>query len=485
LIPDSPTRWNKDEIELYRGLPSDLRTHPLFMRYPSLTDFPDATFTAGSLQAGRTGAHTQGEFIDDPVDEETWDSVVNIETAVHSIRQSFSVTRPEQGFRLVTGNSWGAGDVVDTIDRKAHDLASEGGSWQVFMRSSTACAGCVNGYPTSELGIVPRRRDGRWEHQHTEPRFVHLMPESDGKPIGFKELARIYASCQTKHIALAQYENDPFSAEATLWDAASMPKFVISGPRQPKTDFLLPQNIVSWAHPDDGTELAGERELARVADLYLTLTYDPAHGSESEGASLHSLVLWGLTHTDSILWLETHEFPAPEQLSALDAIIDIQRRFKSSLRKIGIESVGYQRVIKPFLARMLSEAGLFHLDPKRDIVPIPRGKSSGDKETYVRGSLGPAINSKRLHLCPNSPGFEHSLLAIQMFPVRILDTADAASMQAHILESHAPTSRKDRLIRRRRLALEAKDRERRGGRGSYGWVIPSETGREGRMPPRR
>jgi hypothetical protein len=126
-------------------------------------------------------------------------------------------------------------------------------------------------------------------------------------------------------------------------------------------------------------------------------------------------------------------------------------------------------VIKPLLERELISKGVTFLDPLNDILPIPRSKALGDKETYVRNSLGPLISEKSLHLNPAAPGYELALLALQMFPVRIDDGADAAAMLPHTFEGRVPKSSKDRRAAKRVAWLREKARQRERTPTGYGF----------------
>lgn len=452
LVPPTPKKWSRRAIELNRGLPEALRTHPLFAEYPPLTRFPDPTFSAGSLEAGRAGAHTHGEFIDDPVNEDTWDSESNIRTAVHAIRQLYNVTRPEQGFRLVTGNFWAPGDVADTIDL-------EDGNWRVFMRSATACKQCRDGYPVDSRGIPPRTRAGQHEHTHSEPTFTHLMLEANGAE---PNLARIAASCGSKHIFMAQYENNPLAAASTMWSAREMPSFAI-GPMNGKP-LLDTTCTVTYPTPEGGSM------TSKLRDLDITITFDPAHGSTAIDASENAIVSFARTPVDSILWLETWAEKLDEPLAALETLLDTIRRYRP--RKVGIESVGYQRVLVGLLERELLARKMTWFNTERDILPIIRTKAEGAKESYIRDSLGPLITSRALHLSPQAAGYDRTILAIDRFPLwKRLDILDAASMQPHLWQGGPPRSASERGRRKRMIKLRRREFARKSGSTGYGWRV--------------
>jgi len=484
LFPSAPRRWSIKGIELRRGLTEELeslRDHPLFATYPSQTKWPDPTISPRALESGVAGPHSHGEFIDDPVNTKTWNSETNIDNAIHGIRQLFSVTRPEQGFRLVTGNHWTAGDVADTIDR-------QDGNWRVFMRSMTACTLCRDGWPTDSSGIPERRADNRWVHQHADadgtplPTFTWLMKEADGS---VPDAAVIYAGCATKHIAMSQYENSPYDSEATTWDSKTLPRFRYFDVPGAITD---PPKL-GWRLAYPSTTTPGDL-TTRLSDLRIGITYDPAHGAD-EGTSRHAIAVWGWLPDDRFAWLESYTWPSADALDALDTLVWLIHRLHPN--KVGIESVGYQRVIRPLIWRELEARRtpccfVRVTDPKRlgctvhrldplvrspiaedDIIPIPRTREQGRKSAYIRDALGPLINTRAI-LLPASPapGAAESSHAIDVFPVTITDLIDAAAMMPHLFEGRPPATREAKMERRRTLKFRQLRHRKTAGVTGYG-----------------
>lgn len=453
LIPPIPRRWGQKGIDLERGLPHALKAHPLFASYPKMTRFLDPTFAPGSLESGRAGAHTHGELIDDPVNEKTWNSEVNISTAVHGIDQLFNVVRPERGFRLVTGNDWCPGDVNDRLDSR--------GVWKVFMRSATACEGCRDGYPIDERGIVLKDPVGRPAHKHSGPTFTWLMPESDGKT---PDLGQIREACGSIHIYMAQYENDPIAPEATSWASDRLPVYEVvefRGSRQLDLNTLVkfPDPRAKDVPPED------RFQVCRIRDLDRTLAFDPRHAAEGQGASEGAITVLGRTPCDTFLWLSSIA-TQDDPLSMLGILVE--EVIKWRIHRIAVESVGYQRVIKGLLQREFEAQKINWLDWDRDIVPIVISKADGEKKQRITDSLNPLINTRALLVSPHMPGYHPAMLQLEGFPVRKpWDTLDSLSMHLHILGS-LPLS----LPVRRRLRIQEliKARERKRNSGiCYGW----------------
>ncbi len=453
LFPETPRRWGQKGIELARGLPRELRSHPLFTKYPAMTRFSDPTFSPGSLESGRAGAHTHGEFIDDPVNEKTWNSELNIRTAVHGIRQLFNIIRPERGFRLVTGNDWCPNDVNQVLDE-------EDRAWRVFMRSATACAGCKDGYPVDAQGLVAKDPMGRPAHKHEGETFTWLMPESDGQT---PDLAEIKRHCGSIHIYLAQYENDPVAPEATAWQSDSLPRYNVIDLAE-KDNRLGLQSLVSY--PCRKPTPDAEVEVCRVRDLRRTLTFDPSSGGMGSGASEAAITVLGRTPADSFCWLEALAKQG-DPLSMLGVLIE--RAIYWRVHRIGIESVAYARIIKPLLIREFDARGVNWLNWEHDIVPIVTTKAEGDKEERIRSALNPLINGRLLLVSPHMHGFAPAMLQLDGFPIRKpWDTLDALAMHSHLWD-HIPRSPAER----RRLKLldlkKRNERARNAGVSGYGW----------------
>lgn len=462
LIPVKPTRWGQKRITLRRGLGDfpQMAAHPLFVRYPRTIRFPDPTFAAGSLEAGRAGAHTNGEFIDDPVNEKTWNSPPAIRTAIHAIRQLYMVSRTEIGFRLVIGNHWCPGDVAETIDL-------EDANWEVFMRSGTACDVCKDGYPVDANGVPPRDEDGLpWQHKHVGRTYTHLMPEADGSE---PDLTRVRRSLGSFHLFSAQIENTPLAPGSTLWGRESLGEFGIltsipSSRRAADGTYLLDRTDVITYHDK-------ERVLQRctVGDLSLTVTLDPAHGSTDPRASQNAITVLGRTPADTFLLLYSWAHRLDEPLEVLNELICAIKRFH--LRKIGIESVAFQKVLCSLLIRELdrNDIGWVSRTPRADIVPIPRDRSGGAKETAIRDGLGPLITRGDILVNLAVAGTREAVMQVEGFPIRKpWDTLDSLTMHSFLWQ-RVPRS----PAARRQIAYEERKRKmmrrRKGGKTGYGW----------------
>lgn len=458
IYPEVPKRWGQKGIELRRGPLPGLESHPLFAAYPPMTRFLDTTFAPGSLESGRAGAHTHGEFVDDPVNEKTWDSETNIASAVHGIRQLFNIIRPERGFRLITGNDWCPGDVNDVLDQE--------GAWQVFQRSATACDMCKDGYPTDENGLVPKDAAGRPQHKHQGKTFTWLMPESDGS---MPDLARIKSQLGAMHIYLAQYENDPVAEGATLWTRDRLPIFEViqygtPGIVDPAALIKIPDT-----RPFDRASLGEPKEqryeICRVRDLDITVAFDPSSGGQGLSASEASITVLGRTPFDTFCWLST-KAKQDDPLSMLGELVE--EVIKWHARRVVIDAVAYQVTIASLLERELRARKVGWLDFDEDIIPFRASKSDGDKETRIRDGLNPLINTRSLLVNPNTLGYHAAMLQMEGFPIRRpWDTLDSLIMHAHAWGRIPLTQAKRKEMRLKEL-LRAK--ERRQGMGvAYGW----------------
>jgi hypothetical protein len=453
VIPEVPKRWGQKGVDLSRGLPLNLRSHPLFSPYPKMTRFLDPTFAPGSLESGRAGAHTHGEFIDDPVNEKTWNSEANITTAIHGIDQLFNVVRPERGFRLVTGNDWCPGDVNDRLDAK--------GVWKVFQRSATACSTCRDGYPTDSKGLVPKDAQGRPEHKHLDSTFTWLMPESDGST---PDLGRIREACGSIHIYMAQYENDPISPETTAWAVDRLPIYEVVEFRG--SSVLDLNTLIKFPDPRARRDSnLPDFQVCRIRDLDRTLAFDPKHGGIGEGVSEGAITVLGRTPVDTFVWLSSIA-SQDDPLSMLGILIDEVIKWK--VARIAVESVGYQRVIAPLLLREFEARKINWLNWEQDIVSIPTSRADGEKIERIRDSLNPLINTGALLVSPHMPGYHAAMLQLAGFPIRKpWDTLDSLSMHLHIM-GVVPLALSERRRLRIQELLASRDRKRNMA-VSWGW----------------
>ncbi len=454
LLPEVPKRWNLKEMELRRGLPPDLAQHPLFADYPSMTRFPDPTFAARSLEGGAAGAHTQLELIDDAVNEKTWNSAVNIETAIHGIRQSFNVTRTEAGARLVTGNSWAPDDVVNTIDR-------EDGNWRVFLRSLTACAGCKDGYPVDARGVVEVGPDGRLSHQHEGETFTWLMKDALGQ---IPDPAHLRQQCGSLHIYMAQYENNPMAVGATLWSYDRLPRYSITVKEKP---LLAHTDVVRYAALDDPEK----EDWTRIKDLDVAITYDPAHGSltgdRSDRTSRHGIVVGARTGFDTMLILEAWAARMDDGVGAIERLVDMIIRFRP--RRVGIDATGYQNIIRPLLQRELLRRKVGWLSLDTGIVPIRRTKDQGSKIEIIRESVGYMINSRVLQVSPAAAGFAELGMEIEGFDISPLrDLLDCLWMLTQLWEVGIPLTGERMRAMRYKAFQNRRQMKRKGGVTGYG-----------------
>jgi len=454
LLPEVPKRWNLKEIELRRGLPPDLMQHPLFANYPELTRFPDPTFAGRSLEGGAAGAHTQLELIDDTVNEKTWNSAVNIATAVHGVRQSFSVVRTEGGSRLVTGNSWAPDDVVSIIDR-------EDGNWKVFLRSLTACAGCKDGYPVDSRGVPEISSDGRLAHQHEGETFTWLMPDALGRTPNPAELRM---QCGSLHIYMAQYENNPMAAGATLWSYDSLPRFQIITKEKPFLTFTDAVRYNSLIDPN-------KDDWTRIKDLDVAVAYDPAHGSltgdKSNRTSRHAIIVSARTGFDTMLVLEAWAARLDDPVVAVERLVDTIIRFRP--RRVGIDATGYQYIVRPILQRELLRRKVGWINIEDNIIPIRRTKAQGAKDDIIRESVGYLINAKILHVSPAAEGFAELGMEIEGFDISPLkDLLDCIWMLTQMWEVGIPLTG-DKVRQMRFKAWQKRRDTKRGKKGYTGY----------------
>lgn len=457
LTPEIPKRWGQKGIDLRRGLLPGLESHPLFAGYPRMTRFLDPTFAPGSLESGRAGAHTHGEFVDDPVNEKTWNSALNIANAIHGIKQLFSIVRPERGFRLVTGNDWCPDDVNSQMD--------ELGGWRVFMRSATACRGCVDGYPVDSNGLVPKDPGGRPSHKHDGQTFVNLMRESDGKT---PDLGVIKTQCQSIHIYLAQYENDPISPEATCWSSERMPRYEViefKGSRELDLNTLVK---FPWPGAPSGVPEAERFQVSRVSHMFRTLAFDPSSGGLGRDASEAAITVLARTSADNFCWLSALA-RQDDPLTMLNALVEEVIFWK--VQRIAIESVAYARIIKPLLEREFETRKVNWLSWDEDIVPVVTSRADGDKELRIRSALNPLINSRALLISTHMRGYGAAMLQLDGFPIRKpWDTLDSLTFHSHLWDRVPMSLAKQNSIRLKEL-LERRKR-RRGMGVSYGWGTP-------------
>lgn len=461
LYPEVKKRWGVTKgIDLRRGLPAEIKSHPLFAGYPPMTRFLDPTIAPGSLEAGRAGAHTHGEFVDDPVNEKTWNSPPNITRAVHGINQLFSIVRPERGFRLVIGNYWCPDDVNSRLD--------ETSNWRIFQRSATACGECKDGYPTDRFGKIPLLPNKRPEHQHIGTTWTHLMPESDGKP---PDLGLIKQGCGSIHIFMAQYENDPVATEATYWQSSRLPTYEVV--EFHGSSHLSLDTLVKFPDPKARDKPIEDQFMAcRIRDTFRTLAFDPHHGSsESEGASEGAITVLGRTPADNFLWLSAIARQG-DPYSMLELLVE--EVIKWRVQRIVVESVGYQKIIGGLLRREFESRKVNWLNWDEDIIPISISKADGPKRDRIREGLNPLFNSGLILVSPHMEGYTFAMLQVDGFPIRKpWDTLDSMTLHQHAWE-HVPIT----PARRRQLRLAEILRRHKMKRETgiaYGWGSSKRT----------
>jgi hypothetical protein len=333
------------------------------------------------------------------------------------------------------------------------------------MRSATACQQCKDGYPLDDLGLVPKDAAGRPKHKHVGQTFTWLMRESDGE---MPDLARIKSQLGAMHIYLAQYENDPVAEGATYWTRDNLPQYeVISAGQTALMDLKTLIKIPDTRPPDpkDTRPVADRYEVCRIRDLDITLAFDPSGGGTGLTASEAAITVTGRTPFDTFCWLST----IAKQQDPLSMIGDlIEQIIFWKARRVVVESVAYQRIIRPLLERELRARNVGWLNYDEDIIPVTTSRADPDKETRIRDALNPLINGKILLVSPHMVGYHAAMLQLEGFPIRKpWDTLDSLSFHAHAW-GRVPISFRQKKQLRLREILKAKERRRNMGT-AYGW----------------
>lgn len=345
----------------------------------------DPSITPTGMESVTTSFHFDIGFIDDPIHEQNYFSETEVRRVVEWMFLSRNLVRSERGSLAFIGNFWRLGDVQDQL-RSSNEYFK---SVKIWERGLTACEGCVTG-----------RAEG---HQHEEPIFPIALLDKDGEApkADFIDAAR---DSMPNYIYMAQCENNPVDKSTLHFDRNWIkhwfwhftpggdpairvhqdPATVAEARKRGDPRFI--QN-----YKEGPRTLASELIPTWMLDFYILV--DPAPSTEeSVSHSRFAVALMAIERRGPRRFLIEEYARNAQPHMHINHILDMWLRWYPKVRKIGIESVGYQQTIGNTLLETAKTRGIYTLHEK-NIENIPRLKSEGAQEDRIRYALSPIIEA--------------------------------------------------------------------------------------------
>jgi len=376
-----------NESEAYRALCPWVRIRTQSMKTGLLlfrtVEVGDPTITPCGMESVSTSFHFDFGFIDDPIHEQNYFSEIEVRRICEWMLLSRNLVRSEHGALAFIGNFWRIGDVQDQL-RPTNPYFRD---VQVWERGLTACAGCVGG-----------REPG---HVHEPPFFpvALLNPDGSAPDVSFIDAAR--ASMPT-YMYQAQCENNPVDPSTLHFDKAWLRQWswhhtpggepaLRVGASPGRVEEARRMGNFNFEHSAGGPD--GAHELIPLAALSMYLLIDPAPSEQAASdRSRFAIALVGCERTGSRRFLiEEYARNAPAH-EHINAILDLYTRYRPYVRRIAVESVGYQATIPDSILTTARARGINSLR-SADIMPLPRLRAEGAQEDRIRYALSPIIES--------------------------------------------------------------------------------------------
>jgi len=371
IRPDIGKKWATDAASLIR---------------PNMS--ADVTYLTAGTDTGQTGAHAHQWRGDDFIDDTNWFSPTEINRARDFIRASQGVVQPHYGSRLITENQWALFDVNHWLKNPEEYPREERfeARVDVFSRGLTSCDDCING-----RAQLP---DGRPAPHAHEPPIYPLLRWQPGdkatppKPFTMESIEELRKQWGSRMYS-AQGENDPLDPTMLKLRDEWLHRYHLEKDERKRTA------IIHFRAPE-----MREPAAVDVRTLYRVMMFDPGHNPQAKGACRTACVAAAF-HEPTGIFFELESWAA--KLEPLDGITKaIETYIRWAPNRVGVERIGFQRIIGPLMIRELRERwGITGLtsgpegDPEHNIWLMG---APGDKDARIEGALEPLGNTGRMYV---------------------------------------------------------------------------------------
>lgn len=362
------------------------------------------------MESVSTSLHPPILICDDPIHEQNYRSSVEVRRVKDWVAHSQSLTAPIHGVRLFIGNYWGVGDVQDQFHPDREDCAREFQKVHVWERGMTGCDTCIAGESVDGLrgGSISGRVPG---HVHEgeisavalgKPEMAAAVARGEDIeiPEGPEHIADIRESLPT-FIFLTQRENilvDPANLEFQKewiqyweWDN-QRGDLAIRVSADPMTAALA----IKQGSPRFGNDgyRTGPFETIPIYELDFWMLIDPAPSEEASAQRSRFAIATLATHKTTPRQFLIDEYAAnkPQHVN-LAKVLDTYVQWRTQVKKIGVESVGYQATIKNTILQMADARQIIGLRESM-IENLTRLRSEGAQEERIKFALIPVLESK-------------------------------------------------------------------------------------------
>ena len=356
------------------------------------------------MESVSTSLHPPILIIDDPIHEQNYRSLTEVRRIVQYIEHSHSLTGPVHGVRGIIGNYWTIGDVQDQLHPDRSDCKLEYQKVQVWERGITGCATCIAGERVEYAGggSITGRVPG---HEHDGPISPVALNKAENAPEGVEYIEEVRAA-KPNFLFLTQHENilvDPSNLQfrkewLKFWDWYHTPSgdlaISIPLPISPATEMkkLGAENIVNRGYRTGTMEIIPIHNL----DIYIFVDPAPSETETSRHSRFATAAVGAERTTPREFLLEEYAKNAPSHVN-LHRVLDMFVQWQARVRRIVVESVGYQATIKDTLLQMAAARGIQGLNPGM-IENLTRMRGEGAQEDRIRYSLVPKLESGNFYV---------------------------------------------------------------------------------------
>lgn len=329
-FPHIKPAWDKDAN---RKLKWDA-TEIIIERDPSWSGDAQATITCASMQGGQASQHWFYRIIDDPVNEDTAKSEPELESAIDTYKYMDALGRGwDTGGELLIGTPYGRGDVMEW----AWENQVKSGKrlyWGIGARGEFRCSDSLEGDPHYNVDLPLG-----------EPILPSKCPEEMLQQLENEDLEKYYL----------QYLCKPYDAGRNGFNLDLVRPYALHADGDLKCE----------CHP---------LHKHNLEDMVVIGTCDPA-ASQEKSACRSAITIMAKARCGCRFLLDEWA-ERKDPFDVVDKIIEYVDKWKPYLRSFGIETVGFQRMLKGALEQAQDEGTIPLYVKWEDLKPDGRNKDA-------------------------------------------------------------------------------------------------------------
>jgi hypothetical protein len=380
---------------------------------------PQAFVNVAGFSTRSTMRKVTNILVDDPVNEETWQSHKEVENSITWLKlapnliETSSFDSPYAGLIIVTGNLWSDWDTQSYIEQNWPEFF-------IWQRSAWVCSVCgrENCKRTTDCTFTD---EPLWPERYTREGLLALKRQQGPLIFG------------------AQYENQPINRETVKFSTQKCGDCVYVDSTKEVLVFRKDTEII-------------ERRI-HISNLIGVLSFDPASSIDPKSCRSALTLTAEEEETGAVFLLDlwAQQVHPGENITAL---LDMYVRWRDRglrIAHVGFESVGGQAYVLPAILSAAKLRSIWELsrEPEEDtdILFLYRTDRNERKEDRITNLLGWRVNAGLLYISRDLPQYNLFQYEFDRFPgARTNDTVDALAYAEQAYTRVISASVEDRRV---------------------------------------